>query len=153
MKYPLLLLSFLAAGALFAGRPIARWDVIPYQRVSSVFKAGVVAFHEKAVTVEFTVNGRPAHTATKPELNGRTKVWEFVFPFDASKLPDGPVQLGAKVTAEGEAPYTLPGSMPATATSSPTARTSIRSSRSSRRSRSAATAERSTCCPATTRPG
>ena len=108
MKYPLLLLSFLAAGALFAGRPVARWDVIPYQRVSSVFKAGVVAFHEKDVTVEFTVNGKPAHTATKPELNGRTKVWEFVFPFDAAKYPDGPVRLGAKVTAEGAAPYALP---------------------------------------------
>ena len=108
MKHTLCLLSFLAAGALFAGRPVARWDVVPYQRVSSVFKAGVVAFHEKPVTVAFTVNGKPAHTAAKPELNSRTKVWEFVFPFDAAKYPDGLVRLGAKVTAEGGESYVLP---------------------------------------------
>lgn len=108
MKHSLILLSVLAAGTLFAGRPIARWDVIPYQRVSSVFKAGVVAFHEKDVSVEFSVNGKTVHTATKPELNGRTKVWEFVFPFDATQYPDGLVKLGAKAIVEGEDPYVLP---------------------------------------------
>ena len=108
MKYTLFLLSSLAAAQLFAGRAIARWDVIPYQRVSSVFKAGVVAFHEKGVTVEFTVNGKKVHTATRPELNGRTKVWEYVFPFDATKYPDGLVKLGAKALVEGEPAYELP---------------------------------------------
>ncbi len=108
MKFTLFLLPFFAVGALLAGRPIARWDVVPYQRVSSVFTVGVVAFHEKPLTVAFTVNGRPAHTATKPELNSRTRVWEFVFPFDAAKYPDGLVRLGATVSAEGEQPYTLP---------------------------------------------
>lgn len=108
MKHSLFLLSILSAGFLFAGRPIARWDVIPYQRVSSVFKAGVVAFHEKDVRVEFFVNGKKVHTATKPELNGRTKVWEFVFPFDATQYPDGLVKLGAKAIVDGEVPYALP---------------------------------------------
>lgn len=108
MKHSLFLLSAFVAGSLFAGRPVARWDVIPYQRVSSVFKAGVVAFHEKDVRVEFSVNGKKAHVALKPEFNGRTKVWEFVFPFDATKYPDGLVKLGAKAIVEGEEAFTLP---------------------------------------------
>ena len=42
------------AGSLFAARPVARWDVVPHQRVTGVFKAGVVAFHEKGVKVADT---------------------------------------------------------------------------------------------------
>ena len=49
MKKSILLLSAVLAGAAFAARPIARWDVVPYQRISGTFKAGVVAFHEKSV--------------------------------------------------------------------------------------------------------
>ncbi|MGN0855427.1 MAG: hypothetical protein ACI4R9_07905 [Kiritimatiellia bacterium] len=108
MKYSLSLLSAFVAGSLFAGRPVARWDVIPYQRVSSVFKAGVVAFHEKDVRVAFSVNGKTVHTAFRPEFNDRTKVWEFVFPFDAAKYPDGLVRLGAKAIVDGEDPFVLP---------------------------------------------
>ena len=35
----------LAAGQAYAARPVARWDVVPHQRISGVFNAGVVAFH------------------------------------------------------------------------------------------------------------
>lgn len=98
----------LFAASAFAARPIARWDVIPYQRVSGTFKAGVVAFHEKGVKVQFSVNGKQAFTADHPTLNPRTKVWEYVFAFDASKFDDGLVKLGAKAITEGEKPYELP---------------------------------------------
>ena len=95
---------FLFAASAFAARPIARWDVIPSQRVSGTFKAGVVAFHEKGVKVQFSVNGKQAFTADHPTLNPRTKVWEYVFAFDASKFDDGLVKLGAKAITEGEKP-------------------------------------------------
>ena len=89
--------------ALSAARPVARWDVIPHQRVKGVFKAGVCAFHEAGVKVEFSVDGKPASTAGKPEFNDRTGVWEFVFPFDASKHADGPVAITAKAIALDQA--------------------------------------------------
>lgn len=108
MKKSILLLSAVLAGAAFAARPIARWDVVPYQRISGTFKAGVVAFHEKSVQVEFSVNGKKEYTAERPTLNTRTKVWEYVFAFDATKCRDGLVKIGATAIVDGEAPYQLP---------------------------------------------
>lgn len=93
---------------LFAGRPVARWDVVPYQRITGTFNAGVVAFHEKVLKVAFTINGQPARTVEAPEFNPRTKVWEYVLPIEAAKFPDGELKLGAEVTAAGEAGTVLP---------------------------------------------
>ena len=107
MKYLILASAVLLSASLEAARPVARWDVIPYQRVSKNFKAGVVAFHEKGVKVEFTVNGKVVATAEKPEFNGRTKVCEHFFVFEAAKYSDGPVTLGATAITEGEQPYKL----------------------------------------------
>lgn len=59
-----------------AARPVARWDVVPYQRIDGVFNAGVVAFHEDGVKVVFEVAGKK-FTADAPKLNNRTGVWEF----------------------------------------------------------------------------
>jgi len=87
-----------------AARPVARWDVIPHQRVEGVFKAGVVAFHKSGAKVEFSVNGKKAYVAEKPTYNDRTGVWEFVFPFAAADVPDGPVTLQARATSLGEKP-------------------------------------------------
>ena len=97
-----------AAGALFAGRPVARWDVVPYQAVKGVFKAGVVAYHEKGVKVEFIINKKSRLTVDEPVLNERTGVKEYVFPFAPAKFKDGLVNINARVTAEGEEPYDLP---------------------------------------------
>lgn len=98
------------ASAVCAARPVARWDVIPYQRVSGVFKAGVCAFHEDGVKVEFAVNGIKTYTAEKPTFNDRTGVWEYTFPIDTSKYADGPVTLNAKAITLGPNPesFTLP---------------------------------------------
>jgi len=108
MKKLVLAAALAASGSLFAGRPAAHWDVIPYQRVSKTFRAGVVAFHEKGVTVDFTVNGKKVASVDSPKFNGRTKVVEHFFVFDATQYKDGPVTVGATATAPGEEPYRLP---------------------------------------------
>lgn len=91
-----------------AARPVARWDVVPSQRVTGVFKAGVVAFHEKGVKVEFDVAGKK-FVAENPKLNDRVGVWEYFVPINTEKLPDGPVAVKAKaVTLDGAEYYDLP---------------------------------------------
>ena len=111
MKRTLLLpLLALAAAPALAARPVARWDVVPDQRVSGTFLAGVCAFHEDGVRVAFSVNGKFVHVANAPTPNPRTRVWEYVFPLDTAKLPDGPVTLGARARSGGSTPenYDLP---------------------------------------------
>ena len=98
----------MAAGQAFAARPVARWDVVPHQRISGVFNAGVVAFHEDGVKVTFDVGGRK-FTAEEPKLNARTGVWEYFVPIDAAKLPDGPVAVKAVATTLGSAPADING--------------------------------------------
>ena len=95
--------AVLAAGQAYAARPVARWDVVPHQRIAGVFNAGVVAFHEDGVKVTFDVGGRK-FTAEEPKLNARTGVWEYFVPIDAAKLPDGPVAVKAVATTLGSAP-------------------------------------------------
>ena len=103
-------LAFALAAPAFAARPVARWDVVPDQRVSGTFLAGVCAFHEDGVRVAFSLNGKFVHVAKEPKCNPRTGVWEYVFPLDTSKLPDGPVVLGARARSGGAKPedYDLP---------------------------------------------
>ncbi len=103
-------LAFAALSAAHAARPVARWDVVPDQRVSGVFRAGVCAFHEDGVRVAFSVDGKVIHRADAPTLNPRTGVWEYVFPLDTARIPDGPVVLGARATSLGAKPvdYDLP---------------------------------------------
>lgn len=98
----------LVAGPLFAARPVARWDVVPYQRVTDVFKVGVVAFHESGVKVVFKVGGRKKWMAKRATKNERTGVEEFVFPFNPKGLKSGPVTLGATAVSDGGEEYELP---------------------------------------------
>ena len=102
------LAAALAAAAAFAGRPVARWDVVPGERVAEKLNVGVVAFHEKGASVAFTVDGRAAATVAAPKLNPQTGVVEHFFAFDPKGRKDGPVKIGAKVSAEGAPPYELP---------------------------------------------
>lgn len=97
----------LAAAPALAARPVARWDVVPDQRVSGTFLAGVCAFHEDGVRVAFSIDGKFVRVANEPRKNPRTGVWEYVFPLDTSKLPDGPVTLGARARSGGEKPETF----------------------------------------------
>ena len=78
--------SLFAAPAFSAMRPVAQWDVVPYQLVKEPFKAGVVAFYDKPFKVEFSVNGRKVAEADKASLNDRTKVEEYWFTLDPAKF-------------------------------------------------------------------
>jgi hypothetical protein len=90
-----------------ATRPVAAWDVVPYQVFDRPFHAGVVAFHETGCKVEFTVlaGGKelPAagRVAASPTLNERTQVWEYWITLDPKSLPEGPLEVRAKVVPLG----------------------------------------------------
>jgi len=100
----------IAAGGVQAARPVARWDVVPDQRLSETFNVGVCAFHVEGVKVEFRVGGTLVHTADNPTLNPRTGVWEFWFPLDPSAYADGPLAVDARAIplAAGHESYDLP---------------------------------------------
>ncbi|MBO4448223.1 MAG: hypothetical protein J5807_01930 [Kiritimatiellae bacterium] len=100
--------ALLAAAGLYAATPVAKWDVVPNQRFKGVFNAGVVAFHESALEVAFSVNGKAAHTAIKKELNPRTGVTEYVFPVDSALYGDRKLVITAEVKANGGEALSLP---------------------------------------------
>ena len=100
--------AILLGASLFAAKPVAKWDVVPNQRFTGVFNAGVVAFHESSLEVAFSVNGKAAHTAAKKELNPRTGVTEYVFPVDSALYGDRKLVITAEVKAKGGETAELP---------------------------------------------
>ena len=110
---PACLAVLAALPASAARRPVAQWDVVPFQRVQKPFQAGVVAFYDKPFTVEFSVNGRKVAVADKATLNARTKVVEHWFTLDPAqfspdKLRENELRLGAKAVAEDGTSHALP---------------------------------------------
>ena len=91
--------------------PIARWDVVPYQRVeqSEGLKCGVIAFSKAGIAkVTFHVNDQLRHVASM-RLNDRTGVYEYWTPVAASDfVEDGPVQIGATVDGNDGGKRALP---------------------------------------------
>jgi len=86
--------------------PIARWDVVPYQRINAgeTFKAGVVAFSKNGIQkVTFTISGQgytdPASIdVTQMTYNDRTDVHEYWIPIAAGSFTsDGPITVEAIV--------------------------------------------------------
>lgn len=66
-----------------ANTPIARYDIVPHQRIGSTFKAGIVAFSKDGIdNVSFAIAGQ-GYGGTNPlvasamTLNDRTDVWEY----------------------------------------------------------------------------
>lgn len=62
--------------------PIARWDVVPYQRFSTSFKIGIVAFHKNGIAnIDFTITGQgfsgSNQSVSSMLLNDRTGIWEY----------------------------------------------------------------------------
>lgn len=98
--------------SLYGARPIAHWDVVPYQLIEKNFKIGVVAFHEDGVQVEFKVNGQTVYVAENPTFNERTGVWEYWFELDPSKYADGELLIDAQAICLKNSPenpaYNLP---------------------------------------------
>jgi len=107
MKAVVSVAAFLFVFSAAAARPVARWDTVPYQFATGVLDVGVAAFHEKGVSVEFFVNGEKKFTAGERVRNRQSGIREFVFPFDASEYPDGPVEITAKALTPGEDPCEL----------------------------------------------
>jgi PKD repeat protein len=87
-------------------KPIARWDVVPNQRINrdSTFNCGVVAFSKFGVArVQFNVIGQ-GYTGTNPvsvssmSYNDQTGVWEYWTPIRGSDFTtDGPITVEASV--------------------------------------------------------
>ena len=81
--------------------PIARWDVVPYQRIEQgeTLNAGIVAFSKTGIdTVRFRVNGGAPIDVTAMTFNTRTQVHEYWLPIRAADLSnDGPFTVEATV--------------------------------------------------------
>lgn len=95
------------SGSPQATQPVAAWDVVPFQVFDKPFHVGVVAFHETGCKVEFTVRAPAEKAASQtlvvenPTRNAQSDVWEFWFPLDPNTLPDGPVEVRAKIIPLG----------------------------------------------------
>lgn len=86
--------------------PIARYDVVPFQRINAgeTLNVGVVAFSKAGIDrVEFTVTGQ-GYSGTNPlvtkemTLNPRTGIYEYWVPVSADEFSsDGQVQIEAVV--------------------------------------------------------
>ena len=83
--------------------PIARWDVVPYQRIGQgeTFKCGVIAFSRNGIDrVRFTVNGS-TRDVTSMTYNDRVGVYEYWTPISASQFSSaGPITVGAVITGQ-----------------------------------------------------
>lgn len=94
--------------------PIARWDVVPWQRVASPLKAGIVAFSKEGVYgIEVApsgagYSGAATLTATSMTLNDRTDVWEYWVTIDPTDFSsDGAITLAATVYGDDGGRRTL----------------------------------------------
>jgi len=111
MKKSKVLLTVLVMVGLFcesaaALTPIARYDVVPYQRISAgeTFNLGVVAFSKEGIEgVEFAVSGQ-GYSGTNPLVssemshNPRTDVYEYWVELSADEFSsDGVVEIEATV--------------------------------------------------------
>lgn len=94
----------------YSEKSIARWDVVPYQTFTGLFKIGVVAFHTEGIDrVSFSVDGGPWKDATSMTLNSRTGVTEYCAVLKASLHADGPIQVRAIAYPVNGVPRLLAG--------------------------------------------
>jgi hypothetical protein len=95
--------------------PIARWDVVPYQRISAgeTLNLGVVAFSRSGIQqVSYTVSGQGYGggplVGTAMARNPQSGVWEYFAPLPASSFTsDGPIAVTAVVTGRDGGARTL----------------------------------------------
>lgn len=92
----------------YEARVIARWDVVPHQRITAPFEVGVLAFHRAFVDrVEFSLEGGPWQAATERTLNARTGVWEYTASIHPLELAPGPIEVRAIAYPEHGQPRLL----------------------------------------------
>ncbi len=95
-------LLLLSAGSATATQVIANWDVVPFQCITQPLKAGVVAFHETGVDVEFQINGESAGRIIDPAWNDCTGVFEYWIEINPAHYADGPLTVSATAYPDGE---------------------------------------------------
>ena len=92
--------------------PIARWDVVPRQRVEqgATLKCGVVAFSKFGIQkVRFAVNAGTPVDVSAMTLNDQSNVYEYWFPLVASTFAtDGPITVTATAYGNDGGTRTLP---------------------------------------------
>ena len=101
-----ILVSLLVQPPSDALTPIARWDVVPRQRINAgeTLKCGVVAFSKYGINeVRFDISGQ-GYSGQSPKIaremayNDRTDVWEYWVPISASEFrSDGMITVEATV--------------------------------------------------------
>jgi len=91
-------------------QPMARFDVIPYQRITSSFKVGVVAFTKPGIEkVAFSFNGGAVINVTNMTLNDRVGVWEYWTTLNPASYANGEVvTIDATVTGNDGGARALP---------------------------------------------
>lgn len=100
----------IGSGAGSDAKAIARWDVVPYQTFEGIFEIGVVAFHINGIDrVEFSLDGGPWTAVKEMTLNPRTNVVEYWTALDASRSPDGPIEVRAIAYPKKGVPRVLGG--------------------------------------------
>lgn len=100
----------IGSGAGSDAKAIARWDVVPYQTFEGIFEIGVVAFHINGIDrVEFSLDGGPWTAVKEMTLNPRTNVVEYWTALDASRSPDGPIEVRAIAHPKKGIPRVLGG--------------------------------------------
>lgn len=78
--------------------PIARWNLVPYQEVTSSLAIGVVAFHKDGINrVEFRVNNGNLKTVKKALYNPISRTVEYWFSLNADRFSDGLQMVTARV--------------------------------------------------------
>ena len=84
-------------------KPIARWNVVPFQDVDATFQLGVVAFHMNGIDrVEFSVDDGPWETVHTAEYNPRTETEEYSVILEPALFAgDGKVEIRAIVYPDG----------------------------------------------------
>jgi hypothetical protein len=105
-RYFIILFLLLFATPAWAITPIARFDVVPYQRIENAgsFKIGVIAFSKPGIAnVAFSATGQGYSGGTKNvtgmTLNDRTGTWEYWTTFSGSEFSsNGAVTITATVT-------------------------------------------------------
>ncbi len=89
--------SQIGSGQASNKKPIAHWDMVPYQTVNDKINVGLLAYHFNGIShVDFSVDNGPWISVEKPVLNTATNVEEFFVTLDASKFNrDGLVEIRA----------------------------------------------------------
>jgi len=82
----------------YTAKCIARWDVVPYQTVSTTLNIGVVAFHINGIDrVEFAADAGPWVSVTAERINPQTGVSEYWVSLNPAQFNDGPVEVRARI--------------------------------------------------------